>query len=95
MVSGKQKSRTFTRKHVRVASGKTVLHYGRRKPRKSCCADCGDSLKGTLQGFPGKMQNSSKSKKRPSRPFGGVLCSGCMRKRIIGKYRNILSLSLK
>ncbi|HIH39926.1 TPA: 50S ribosomal protein L34e [Candidatus Woesearchaeota archaeon] len=95
MVSGRRKSRTFTRKQVHLAGGKTITRYNRRKPGKSQCADCGDYLKGMSQRFPGKMQNTAISKKRPSRPFGGVLCSTCMRKKIVGKFRNILSLSSK
>ncbi|MEK6886859.1 MAG: 50S ribosomal protein L34e [Nanoarchaeota archaeon] len=95
MVSGRLKSRTFTRKQVRILSGKTITRYNRRKPGKAQCADCGDYLKGMTQRFPGKMQNTAKSKKRPSRPYGGVLCSGCMRKKIVGRFRNILSLSSK
>ena len=95
MTSGRLKSRTFTRKQVRVASRGTITRYVRRKVGKAQCAECGDVLKGMTQRFPGKMQNTPKSKKRPSRPFGGVLCSSCMRKKITDKFRNILSLSSK
>jgi len=94
MVEGRRKSRTFRRKQVRVSSGKTVTHYCRRKPAKAQCSGCGDYLKGMTNNFPNKMRGS-KSKKSPSRPFGGVLCSSCMRNKIVDKFRNISSLSSK
>jgi len=31
--------------------------------------------------------NMAKTKKRPERPYGGVLCTRCMRKTMIGKAR--------
>lgn len=95
MVEGRRKSRTFRRKQVRVSSGKTITHYYRRKPAKAQCAGCGDYLKGTAKDFPNKIRSMARTKKRPSRPFGGVLCSSCMRSKIVNKYRNAFSLSSK
>jgi len=79
MVTGRQKSRTFRRVHRRKPGGKTVLHYKKRKPSKAKCGRCGDILKGIKSERPYKMQNMAKTKKTVSRPYGGNLCSKCMR----------------
>jgi large subunit ribosomal protein L34e len=81
MVSGKYKSRTFRRVFTKTAT-KTVIHYKRRRPSKPVCASCGTVLKGVHNLLPYKMKNMPKTKKRPSRAFGGVLCSKCSRDKI-------------
>jgi len=42
-------------------------------------------LPGMPKARPIKMQNVSKSSKRPERPYAGILCSACMRREIISK----------
>lgn len=81
MVSGKYKSRTFRRVFTKIPT-KTVIHYKRRKPSKPVCSNCGVVLKGIPRALPTKLQNMPKTKKRPSRAFGGVLCSKCSREKI-------------
>jgi len=34
------------------------------------------------------MRNMPKTKKRPERPFGGVLCSKCSREEIVSRIRS-------
>ncbi len=88
MVSGKYKSRTFRRVFVKTPGGRTVLHYRYRKPAKAKCGRCGAILKGVAAERPYKMRNMPKTKKRPERPYGGVLCSGCSRRLIIANARS-------
>jgi large subunit ribosomal protein L34e len=83
MVEGKHRSRTFRRIHVTTPGGRHVTHYEKRKPKASHCAKCSAILKGVPRESTVKMQNMPKTKKRPERPFGGVLCSRCTRQRII------------
>jgi large subunit ribosomal protein L34e len=83
MVSGRHKSRTMRRVHVKVPGGATKLHYKLRKPKPAKCSMCGDVLKGVARERPVKMRNLAKTKKRPERPYGGILCSKCMRKKIV------------
>jgi large subunit ribosomal protein L34e len=78
----KTKSRTYRRIHVTTPGGNKILHYKRRKPKAAHCA-CGAVLKGVPRELPTFMQNMPKTQKRPDRPFGGVLCTRCMRKKII------------
>lgn len=73
------KSRTFRRIKVVVPGNTVKLHYRRRKPSKAKCANCKKLLAGVPRELPLKMKNLAKTKKRPERPYGGVLCSACTR----------------
>ncbi|MBI2129611.1 50S ribosomal protein L34e [Candidatus Woesearchaeota archaeon] len=79
---GKTKSRTFRRVFVKTPGGKTVIHYEKRKPSKAHCANCGSVLSGVPRERPFKMMKMGKTEKRPERPYGGMLCSKCMRLKI-------------
>ena len=78
MVSGKHKSRSRRRVFVK-SSSKTKIHYRKRKPSKSKCGKCKTVLKGVPNVRAMKLKRMNKTKKRPQRPFGGVLCSKCTR----------------
>ncbi|MBU0757236.1 MAG: 50S ribosomal protein L34e [Nanoarchaeota archaeon] len=82
MPEGRFKSRTFRRVKKKLPGGSTVIHYSKRKPKKATCAGCGVVLQGVARDLPLKMQNMPKTRKRPERPFGGVLCSKCSRLKI-------------
>jgi len=85
-MQNKFKSRTFRRVKVKTAT-ETVTQYRKPKPSKAKCAGCGKVLAGVPHQRPYKMQNMPKTLKRPERPYGGVLCSSCMRKQIISEVR--------
>ena len=85
-MEGKRKSRSKRKIYVRVPSGKVNIQFRKRKPAKAQCAECGAILKGVARVRANRLHRISKSEKRPSRPFGGVLCTRCMRRQII---RNI------
>ena len=82
-----QKSRSLRRVKVKVPGGTTKLVYKKRKPAKAKCSNCGALLKGVPRATATQMKNMTKTKKRPQRPYGGVLCGGCTRKLIIQKAR--------
>lgn len=82
MPAPKYRSRTFRRIKVRTPGGRNVIHYKRRRPAKAQCAECGRVLPGTLQARVCKVRNTAKTKKRPQRPYGGQLCTRCMRAKI-------------
>ena len=83
-----RRSRSLRRVMVKVPGGTTKLVYKKRKPGKPVCSACGDVLKGTLREVPSRMRHIAKTKKRPQRPYGGLLCSRCMRKLIVSKARS-------
>ena len=81
MPSGKHKSRSMRRVFRNVGS-RVSLQYKKRKPKIAHCSNCEAALKGVPRERPYKMQNMPKTFKRPERPYGGVLCSRCMRDKI-------------
>lgn len=83
MVAGRHKSRALRRVFKRTPGGKAKLTYRKRKPSKARCAGCGGILKGTPRERPHIMKKTAKSKKRPQRAYGGLLCSKCMRRKIV------------
>ena len=88
MVSGKHKSRSMRKVFVRTPGSRTTVHYKSRKPSKAVCV-CGAPLKGVPNLIPSKMGKLSKSQKKPERPYGGNLCSRCMRIVLKEKTREI------
>lgn len=80
------RTRSLRRKQVRTPGGKLVTRYLKRKPKIAHCATCKKTLKGVPRERPYKMHKLPKTKKRPERPYGGVLCSSCMRKKIRETY---------
>ena len=50
-----------------------------RKPKLGVCSVTGQPLNGVAHELPSKMRHLPKTKKRPTRPFGGVLSSKAMR----------------
>jgi large subunit ribosomal protein L34e len=88
MAPHKMKSRTFARVNKRTISGtKTV--YNRRKPKLGTCSVTGETLKGVPRVLPVKLRKMAISKKRPSRPFGGVLSSRASRTELKARARKL------
>lgn len=87
MPAQSHKSRSLRRVYVKTPGSRVVVHYRKRKPKIAHCSSCGAILKGVPRERPYKMQNMPKTKKRPERPYAGVLCSKCMRKLFKEKAR--------
>ena len=87
MPAPRLRSRSLRKVFRKVPGGRVSLHYKKRKPKAAKCGNCGAALKGVPRELPFKMRSMAKTKKRPERPYGGVLCSRCMRQTIIGKIR--------
>lgn len=79
MPEGSKRSRTLRRVFVKLPGGRTSLHYKKRKPQAAHCAGCGTELQGVPREVPSKIGKLSKTQRRPERPYGGVLCTACMR----------------
>ncbi|MBS3167826.1 50S ribosomal protein L34e [Candidatus Woesearchaeota archaeon] len=90
MVQPRFRSRSLRRVHRRTPTGDNVIHYERRKPGKPQCRDCGKYLIGVARGIVAQIKKLSKTQKRPERPYGGVLCSGCMRKVMVQKAKGMV-----
>ncbi|MDA1196538.1 MAG: 50S ribosomal protein L34e [Nanoarchaeota archaeon] len=87
MVAPRLKSRTLRRIKVRLPGSKTVTHYKRRKPSIAKCRKCKANLKGIPHPLQSIFKNLPKTAKRPQRPFGGELCTKCMRAHFVEKAR--------
>ena len=87
MVEPYKRSRTLRRLQVKLPGGRTVWHYEERKPKNAKCGKCGSALKGIQRERPCKMMNMARTMKTVQRPYGGNLCSRCMRDLIIGRAR--------
>jgi large subunit ribosomal protein L34e len=87
MPRGMYRSRTLRRVKVRTPGGKVNLHYEQRKPSKAVCTSCQKVLTGVARELPHKLAKLPKTKRRPERPFGGVLCSRCTRRLFQTKAR--------
>ncbi|HJN56641.1 MAG: 50S ribosomal protein L34e [Candidatus Woesearchaeota archaeon] len=88
MVERFKRSRSLRKVKVKVPGGSTVVHYRRRKPKGAKCGNCSATLKGIPRERPIKMTKMAKTKKRPERPYGGNLCSRCMRSLIVERVRS-------
>ena len=73
------RSRTYRRLKTRLPGGDTVTHYEKRKPQVQKCSNCKKELVGIPREMPYKVKSLGITKKRPTRPFGGNLCSVCLR----------------
>lgn len=80
------RTRALRRHKVKTPGNRLVFHYEKRKPKQAHCAICKTLLIGIPREKPYKMQRLPKTKKRPERPYGGILCSECMRNKIREMY---------
>ena len=81
------RSRSLRKVFRKVPGGRVSVHYKRKKPSAAKCSNCKAVLKGVPRELPYKMSAMAKTQKRPERPYGGVLCSRCMRLEIINMAR--------
>ncbi|MEM5793136.1 MAG: 50S ribosomal protein L34e [Candidatus Aenigmatarchaeota archaeon] len=87
MVRRMLRSRSFKKTQKKVPGGRTVIHYRRGKTNPARCGNCGRELKGVPRLRASEMRKLAKTERRPERPYGGVLCSECMREVFRKKVR--------
>ena len=87
MPAPRLRSRSLRKVFRKTPGGRVSIQYKKQKPKTAKCGSCGATLKGIPREFPYRMKNMAKTKKRPERPYGGVLCSRCMRIKIVEKAR--------
>ncbi len=74
-----RQTRGKTRKFRRTPGARVSIHYTRDKKSYAECAVTGERLHGTGHQGKSRVRKLSKSEKRPSVKFGGVLSSGARR----------------
>ena len=85
---GRFKSRSKKIKYVRTPGARTKVQYKKKRLSKAACASCGAALAGVPNKEKAALKKIPRSGRRPDRPYGGNLCSKCMRKTIIAKARS-------
>lgn len=88
MVTGSKRSRSLKRKKVVTPGNNVVVHYERKKIGVARCQLTGQVLNGMPRVKKNKLKHMPKSKKRPTRPFGGVLSPVAMKRIMIERARN-------
>ncbi len=98
----KPKDKNKKKKFRRSPKGKSKVYYTKAKKGKHKCALCTKILHGVPHSkSTGKITKLSKTKKRPSIVFGGILCSECRTKildeavKVISKTKKEEDLELK
>lgn len=84
MSQRKFNSNRFRKVKVKLSKG-TKIHYRLKEPNKLTCSNCGVLLSGTVRKSSRSLSNIAKTKKTPTRGFGGELCSECSKR--VYKYR--------
>ena len=72
---------------VRTPGGRRVVHRQKMYKSGGTCPVTGSQLQLPKESMYGRCRKSSKSSKRPNRPYGGVLSSKAVRRGIITKSR--------
>ena len=81
------RSRSFRKMKKHLPGGVSIIHYLKRRPSNAKCSNCGSQLHGVARERPSILKKMSKSKKKPSRPYGGNLCTKCTREEMKNKAR--------
>ena len=79
--------RSGKRKLVKSPGGNYYFKKIVEKPNYHHCANCGGVLPGVPRGTSMEIRRLSKSERRPSRPYGGQLCSPCLKRKLIAASR--------
>jgi ribosomal protein L34E len=87
MVEPNKRRRQY--KHKKTMSG-TKREYFDGKNKKPTCAITGKSLHGVLHGTTSMVRKHSKTQKRPSAPFGGIL-SGEAREQVFIELAKVIA----
>lgn len=75
-----QQSRKQRRIRVKTPAGRATIRYEKRRKAKATCSRCYAKLQGVHND-----RGLAASKRNPSRPYAGVLCSRCSRAAIKAK----------
>ncbi len=81
-----QKTRSLRRIKTKLPGGRLTIHYKRRKSSRPRVSGKAQFVFGVPHLVNKKFKKLSKSQKRPSRPYGGVLSSQQMREKVIEKF---------
>jgi len=71
---------------VKTPGGKLVAHVIKKKSQAPKCMDCKCRLPGIQRMTASKFANSKKRERTVSRVYGGAVCAGCVKTRIMRAF---------
>ena len=77
-----KRSRSVKRVAKRTPGGRLVIHFKKKRAGYAKCAICKRELHGVARGRSSEIRKLPRNRRRVSRPYGGYLCSACMRAEI-------------
>ncbi len=87
MTKPRFKSKSWRQLQVKAPGGRLAIHYERKKPKFARCSNCGRVLYGIPRVRSIEIKRVAKTERRPERPYGGNLCSSCMRELFRARVR--------
>ncbi|MCE7733844.1 MAG: 50S ribosomal protein L34e [Candidatus Heimdallarchaeota archaeon] len=72
---------------VKTPGGRFYFKSVKNKPNYPHCATCSRKLPGVARGTRVQVRRMSISQRRPNRPYGGQLCSPCLREKLVAANR--------
>jgi len=91
MPAPRYRSRSKNQKKVVTPGRITKIHYKKPPPEFSKCAGCGQIIKSMPRLRGPNIRKISKSRRHPSRIYGGFYCPSCLNMRIKAAVRNTQS----
>eukprot|EP00211_Chloroparvula_japonica_P013858 CAMPEP_0119123464 /NCGR_PEP_ID=MMETSP1310-20130426/3403_1 /TAXON_ID=464262 /ORGANISM="Genus nov. species nov., Strain RCC2339" /LENGTH=112 /DNA_ID=CAMNT_0007113295 /DNA_START=58 /DNA_END=396 /DNA_ORIENTATION=- len=73
-------------KIVKTPGGKLTVQYRAKLAKGVKCGDCGNAVSGIAHMRPMEATRVSKRQKHVSRAYGGNVCGGCVRQRIVRAF---------
>jgi len=73
------RTRSKKRRHIRAPKIGSKVHYKKGKPRAPQCSICGKPLAGIPHLSTSEIRRLSRNKRRTWRPYGGHVCSKCLK----------------
>lgn len=90
MVKRHLRSTKIVKKKRRLPSGITGVIFRKKATNKPRCPDTGKVLNGTAYGRKRKLRNYSKTEKRPTRYYGGILSANALKFRLLKKLKAMI-----
>lgn len=82
-------TRSRANRRVKTPGGRIVVHRHKNYPAGGVCAISGDKLALSKKSKPGLRRTASRSRKRPNRPYGGMISPRTLRRELTRQVRDL------
>eukprot|EP00948_MAST-09A_sp_MAST-9A-sp1_P003924 g3924.t1 len=73
-------------KVIKTPGSRFTVQYRKKRAAAPKCGDCGKALPGLLALRPKEYKHAKRHQKTVSRKYGGAVCAGCVRTRILRAF---------